>query len=562
MNAWILLSLIACGWNAGTELSARPAVQLDPAPAPIVSGTIVVRDELAIVVDPDRDEVHAVTRSGQITTTHLGPRPTRAVIDDAARVHVLLDGAIATIDRGAEIRRAATCRTARGLAFDPARAALFVSCGSGAILELDAATLTRRATIYAPIDLGDLLVRGDRLIVARARAAEVLSFDTSSGQLLGSFPLRQGVVNAGEVPVVLQPHAIRRLVDAGSRGVLVVHGLVGGPQAAPSPEGYESAANQCARQAIVVATTLIDPERGNIGGPTPHCELALPTDGAIDAQGRLALVDASTFGDALRDHPAAILVEGATSPILAPGQATSVAFFGDGTPIVQAREPAALLVGDRVIPLSAVSQRDTGHDLLYTRAGDRTPCAACHLDGGDDGRLWPMEDGSTRRTPTLRGGLSKSAPYHADGSLRDMRALMTHHFPRGDHTSLRDDELEAFATFVDALPPDPAPFVDPSVATLGEALYRDLACASCHGERGLDPSARSFDLGRGARQAPPLHELAYRTLFGADGCARTLEGFFTRSCGGEPHAVSSDVFAPLAAYLGSLDGADDLGASP
>ena len=193
------------------------------------------------------------------------------------------------------------------------------------------------------------------------------------------------------------------------------------------------------------------------------------------------------------------------------------------------------------------------------------PCIACHLDGGDDGHVWETTPGVPRRTTSLRlrtpgsGGVASTAPFHWDGSVGDFDALMAVHFPGRNGTSLRHDQVDAFAAWSDTLsarPSAPSAAQDPGSADRGRTLFATLGCLSCHGALGVVP--QNIEPGLGA-QVPSLVELAERAPYGHAGCGETFALMLTERCGGAAHDVDSaaDV-ADLAAYLGAVDGVTHL----
>ncbi len=99
--------------------------------------------------------------------------------------------------------------------------------------------------------------------------------------------------------------------------------------------------------------------------------------------------------------------------------------------IVQTREPAALhfledAVGSRrhVLTLGGESMFDTGHEIFHRNTGGGIACVSCHVEGGEDGRVWRFEDIGDRRTQSLSVGLEGTAPFHWDGDMLDLGTLV------------------------------------------------------------------------------------------------------------------------------------------
>ena len=262
-----------------------------------------------------------------------------------------------------------------------------------------------------------------------------------------------------------------------------------------------------------------------------------------------------------------------TGPLAFPDLAQvpiAVAFDANGDVLVQTRDPATLWVfgatpsdagaapAPVAIPLSTITRCDTGHDIFHTHAGAPIACASCHPEGGDDGHVWLL-DGQSRRTPSLRGTIAGTAPYHWPGDEADLPTLVNDVYTvRMSGQSLPTDEMAALTGWVQALPPPPRPsWVDAGAVTRGNALFdrADVGCSSCHSGAKLTNNA-TVDVGTGgAFQVPPLLGVGWRAPFLHDGCARTIADRFT-TCATEGHgnisALSSTDLGDLGAYLDSL----------
>jgi hypothetical protein len=113
------------------------------------------------------------------------------------------------------------------------------------------------------------------------------------------------------------------------------------------------------------------------------------------------------------------------------GQAIAIAFDTTGRLLVQMREPALLYILaspldtsipiPAPIPLSTVSREDTGHSIFHSNSGGFIACASCHQEGLEDGHLWQLDTTGGRRTQSLRGTLSGTAPYHGRATSRTSR---------------------------------------------------------------------------------------------------------------------------------------------
>ena len=220
-------------------------------------------------------------------------------------------------------------------------------------------------------------------------------------------------------------------------------------------------------------------------------------------------------------------------------------------------------------------------------------CASCHLDGGQDGRVWDFNGRGEgfRNTITLRGrsGMGQGnvhwtanfdeiqdfendvrGAFGGSGFLGDADFAATSD-PLGAAKAGLSTDLDALAAYVASLgfatlPRSPYREADGSLtpqAVAGRAVYDSLGCASCHsGERFTDSTvgtATLHDVGTlrttsGGRLGGPLPGIDTPTLRGLwntapyfhDGSARTLDEVFTVAGGvtlqAEDGAVSGGAY--------------------
>jgi cytochrome c len=251
---------------------------------------------------------------------------------------------------------------------------------------------------------------------------------------------------------------------------------------------------------------------------------------------------------------------------IAAGQAVAASFDATGTLFVQTREPAAILqVGadDRtvttLVSLSSDSRADTGHAVFNSNAGGNVACASCHLEGGDDARVWEFATIGPRRTQSLRGGISGTEPFHWDGDQRDFPALTKEVFEhRMSGPPLSDAQVAAASRWIDGIPARPtrAP-KDAAAVARGQTLFEGAAqCTLCHNGAALTNNA-TLDVGTGgAFQVPSLRGVAWRAPYLHDGSAPTLADRFGAQGGGDKHGKTSkltpDEISDLIAYLQTL----------
>jgi DNA-binding beta-propeller fold protein YncE len=179
-----ILFVAACS----TEGPTTPPSSDPPPPwgVPITGGTMIVKKSgTAVVADPDRDRVVFVDLAkGTATEVALNPQdePGRLVEDAAGGVHVALRRGGAVVDFDASnnlVGRRAVCGEPRGIAFDGATNNLFVACNTGELVTLAASGGDPTRVLRLERDLRDVIVQGDKLLITRFRAAELLQVDAT-----------------------------------------------------------------------------------------------------------------------------------------------------------------------------------------------------------------------------------------------------------------------------------------------------------------------------------------------------------------------------------------------
>jgi mono/diheme cytochrome c family protein len=226
-------------------------------------------------------------------------------------------------------------------------------------------------------------------------------------------------------------------------------------------------------------------------------------------------------------------------------------------------------------------------------------CAACHNDGGQDGRIWDFTQfgEGLRNTATLRGkaGLGHG-PLHWSGNFDEVQdfegqlrnfagglGLMTdtafhtgtRSEPLGDPKAGTSADLDALAAYLTSLSAyDPSPNRNPdgtltSAGVAGRAVFLAKSCAQCHsGATYTDSALNNFhDIGTikqpssGGRLGGTLTGLDTPTVRSVwntapylhDGSATTLAAAVTAHQG---ISLTSGELADLTAYLQQLDGAE------
>ncbi len=228
-------------------------------------------------------------------------------------------------------------------------------------------------------------------------------------------------------------------------------------------------------------------------------------------------------------------------------------------------------------------------------------CAACHLDGREDGRVWDFTDRGEglRNTITLEGraGMAHGAlhwsanfdevqdfendirnAFGGTGLLRD-EDWATHQDPLGEPKAGLSEDLDALAAYVTSLatvPTSPWRAADGALTADGRAgreVFFQVGCAECHAPP-LFTDRMTHDVGTlkrssGGRRGEALTGIDTPTLLGVfqtppylhDGSAATLADTVARAAHGGGEALSAEQQRLLVAYLEQLDGSE-VGAMP
>jgi mono/diheme cytochrome c family protein len=565
-------------------------------PPAISGGTLVVSADAtrAVVSDPDRDRIVIVDLSNDTVIKTIdvepGQEPGRAVIDNAGRAHVALRNSnqllTVNIANGEVEGRFTVCSSPRGIAAfqaieNPADASLVIACATGEVVELDAATGEPIARAEFAPDLRDVVIAGPgtragrRVFVSSFRSADVLTLNTDLELENSSRP--GGYVHSGSQRAFVSNVAWRMVPASG--GALMVHQRSAtvpiGDANQQVPQQYYASVD-CGSSVVHGAATQFDSLGNAVPGSRGVGLAVLPVDIAVsEDKGVFAYVAAASGFVEIKSLP----TEGAQPPdpcegglssirINAGPEPIAVAFAGEDV-IVQTREPSTLLrysllsmTQEAMVGLGGDSRRDTGHQMFHSNPDGAVTisCASCHPEGGDDGHVWQFTDIGLRRTQTLQGDITQTAPFHWDGDLTDLNHLMSKVFvERMGGMEQSEDRVEALTDWLSGVPAIPGrESVDVDAVARGKAIYENdkAACASCHGGAQLTNS-ETVDVGTGrAFQVPSLKGIRNRAPFMHDGCAPTLLDRFEPSCGGTNHGDLSGLtdadLADLVAYLDTL----------
>jgi mono/diheme cytochrome c family protein len=592
-TASTLVGLAACSPGA-PEYPTEPLQQQAAAlqARPLSGGTLLVLQDgnLAVASDPDRDTVSIVDLAGfalaGTVKLHVHDEPGRLVEDGAGRVHVALrgGGAVVTIDvhTMAVVERRQVCSAPRGLAYEAASDALHVACAGGELITLPAKGGEAVRRLRLDRDLRDVAVDGENLLVSRFRAAEVLTVspagEVTERRLPGAFDaMPSGMIADPTAPRHFEPAVAWRMTPIPGGGVMVVHqrAQTTAIDLTPTPTAPENPylqGNGC--NGTIVQTTVTEFDANGSVSP-PAMELsgaAVPVDLAISPDGsRVAIVAAGSNVVLEGSRSALDQSDGCKSPLVRTsftGGPIAVAYAA-GRVLVQTRYPSALLLDGHEIDLAplapheALPSLDPGRELFHAPPDGSTSlaCASCHPEGREDGRVWNFLPMGARRTQSLAGDVTETAPFHWGGDLVTFDDLMREVFVRRmggvkDGLELHGDVLKSWLATIPA-PPASEP-LDAAAVKRGSALFHDaeVACATCHaGAKGTND--KTVDVGTGTPlQVPWLVGVAWRAPFLHDGSAATLRDRFGASGGGDKHGhtsqLSSAQLDDLVAYLETL----------
>jgi mono/diheme cytochrome c family protein len=578
----------------GAAGSSAVVTAVKPVPA-ISGGTLLTLSDgkTAVASDPDRDRVYVVDLEkfdGVRATIPLqeGDEPGRVIEDGAQRVHVALrrGGAVVTIDpaAGTVIARRAVCTAPRGLVYQASGDQVHVACAGGELVSLPAAGGAATRTLTLERDLRDVVVgANDELLVSTFRRAEVIQIAKEGTVLRKVRPGAGMSFSSSKGKRHMSPGVAWRMVPLGGKGigsVVVLHQMGVDDEIVPAAGGYGSRTGCDAIVGTGVSVLVPGQElpslANSIATVTLAVDLAISPDGerfalAVPANAgtsfatvvRGPMVNATWASPTIRQAHCEFLPYDPSRLEPPEGQVVAVSFMSDSVLLAQTREPAMLWRSDTSTKLSLApeSRADTGHQLFHADAGGGIACASCHPEGGEDGRSWQFAMMGARRTQSLRGGISQTAPFHWAGDEVDFSALMDDVFvQRMSGPRLSADVKAAVASWVDTIPALPgAAGLDAEAVARGKALFDDAktGCATCHAG-GLMTNNATVDVGTGLPlQVPSLRGLPWRAPFMHDGCAVTLAGRFGMSwCGGDKHGATSHLMpaqvADLMTYLESL----------
>lgn len=553
-----------------------PVVEPERPPPPISGGTLAVLDDgTTVVADSDRDLVYLVSPEDQVRTLKLGKNdePGRVTAGPRGKVFVALRraGQVMEIDvvAGALVARHGVCPAPRGLAWLARKQTLFVACATGDLAQLgfENGVVSTLRNSHPVEDLRDVMVVDGGVLLSTFRTPNLWMFgdDRAVSALAAPGALAVSDSTSADNGKTFVPRVAWRTVSTPS-GAVMVHqraqttalspGLSSQGAAAPSHPYYGapplSPSLGSVHTVVTIFTHRSAEERAVVRSAV------LPVDIAVSAdESTIAIAAAATGVIRIKGGVQSLELSGPTNNL----QFTSVGFRGSSI-VAFAREPAQLFIRPeggphKIIPLSWVSVQSTGHQMFHAGTPNRISCASCHPEGGEDGHLWNLPEGP-RRTPSLRGGLAGTEPFHWDGKLATMAALISDTLvTRMGGLNQSPARIAAELRWLDAQPRLASPWLNHAAVLRGAALFASpaIGCSSCHaGAQGTNNANANVGTGE-ALQVPRMVELAYRAPFFHDGRVATLAGRFASVGGGDLHgqvsALRPDEIDDLVAYLKS-----------
>lgn len=554
-------------------------------PPPISGGTLaVLRDgRTAVASDPDLDVLWLADLDESSAPRHVELRahdePGRVVEGPANTVYVALRrDAILALDTASAtvIARRTVCKAPRGVAWDEAAGLVHLACADGDLVSLRPdLTIASRRTLSP--DLRDVVVADGSVYVStmrtatltRVRGGEVSAAATPGGDAFASVGRTTSVawrtVASQNRITMLAQHIIPANLDDsgdiarsgyGSATPIVVPGL-GWLDLSPTAPPNTQEGRTITEGGLAVDFAV---------SPGAPIELAVASPGWAwsERRAQVTVYDGAPVV-AAPSSPTTTAAVPLRQMLLPGGQAVAVAYTPDRRVVVQTRSPAALFIerlGEtpRSITLSDTPVGNSGFSIFHTVTRSGFACATCHPEGADDGLTWSFARAGVRRTPSLGGGITGTAPFHWSGDVADVSRLASTVFTARMHgPAVGGDMVALLSQWLDSIPATPIRERD-AASIRGEALFRstETGCASCHsGPQRTDN--RTVDVGTGgAFQVPRLVGLAAHAPYMHDGCAHDLRARFTDpACGGgERHGHTSQLSAAqlddLIAYLDSL----------
>ena len=604
------------------------------------------------VVNPDSNSVSvfdAVTR-GKLAEVPVGAAPSTLARAGDGRIWVANSrGASLTVINPTSFSVSATIQMPRasqpqGIVMSPSGAQAYVTlAATGQLLRLDTSSFAQTGALALPgPQPGGLAASGDgaRLYVSRFVTARLPGEETATITTTPSTGGEVWVVDAAAMSlqrtIVLQ-HSEQQDFENQGRGI---PNYLGAP--ALSPDGSQAfvpgkqdnvkrglqrdgqALNFQNTVRAISSRIVLAAQQEDLAARIDHDNAGLASAALFDPTGVLLFVALETSREvAVLDAHARqqlLRLDVGRAPqglALSPdGLTLFVSNFMDRTVSAFDLKPLMQQGLLSIPPLSALATVATeplapavllGKQIFYDARDPRIArdgylsCAACHRDGGSDGRVWDMSDAGEglRNTLQLRGRAGMGhGPLHwsanfdevqdFEGQIRRLNGgtgLMgdaaflagTRSQPLGDPKAGISPELDALAAYVASLASfEPSPWRPASgelstAAAAGQSVFRSANCGACHGGSAFTLSAALGlqDIGTlkqtsGQRLGGPLTGIDIPTLrdvwasapYLHDGSAATLDAAVLAHRG---VSFNGTDLANLVAYLREI-GSEEAGA--
>lgn len=150
-------------------------------------------------------------------------------------------------------------------------------------------------------------------------------------------------------------------------------------------------------------------------------------------------------------------------------------------------------------------------------------CASCHPDNRTDGLSWRIEK-KELQTPLLSGRLVGTHPFKWDGTDATLRDSLRSTMQRLGGFGMPPREVDALASYLEALPAVRAPTREATQVARGQQLFDAEGCRSCHaGPAYTDRERHKFSGTLPKSDTPSLRGVAASAPYFHDGSAATLE---------------------------------------
>lgn len=539
---------------------------------PLVGGTLLVTRAGAIVAaDPEGDRMMILDADQSWPAEvwlQAGAMPFRSVedalADDVVYTSLRGTGQVAVIDAlgGRVLDVWDACLEPRGIDVEPDGLSIWVACASGQLVELDTATGEKLTDLLLDNDLRDIVLEGDWMWISRMRSAQVLRVGKDGTIIERMVPPNWAFSSDTFAPTV----AWRMSPDPDGQGVAMIHQrgrvndinlfAVDDPYAGPGCKPImHSAVTKFAHTGVIESSGAIT-------------DVPLPVDFHIDAGGVDVVsgaYDATTqitqFGWDVLTRSGECMTFGGTTSALS-GSLAAIAYLPNGEMVTQSAETFAVARGATLVPVSEGVGRSPGYEAFHSAPTSDLACASCHPEGQEDGHVWSFTGIGPRRTQALAIDLRGTEPFHWDGDLADMHALVEEVFvTRMGGVALGQTGEDAILDFLEGIVPvRTITLASEADIEVGKDLFENPAvgCAECHYGPSLTNN-ETVDIGKGdAVQTASLIGVGGRGPFMHDGCAPTLlERFTDPVCGGGDSHGKTSILTPaqvdlVIAYLQTL----------